>query len=117
MERIFQQAYHVPGTLTANILPVFKSPCNCTLLHVSAVASNASSATIKLGTTTSDAAYMVAKDVGDSDAPAEFDRDDFVGTQYPRIADGDIVKVTVDFDGAGGTAAANLTVVLTFAEG
>jgi hypothetical protein len=54
--------------------------------------------------------------VGDSDAPAEYDRDDFVGAQYPHIPKGAIVKLTLDFDGASGTAAANATVVLTFAE-
>lgn len=117
MERIFQQAYHVPGTLTANIVPVFAAATDCTLLHVSAVASNASSATIKIGTTADDDAFLVARDVGDTNVPGEFDRDDFVNGQYPRLTDGSLVLVTVDFDGAAGTAAANLTVVLTFAEG
>ena len=117
MDRIFQQTYHIPGALVADITPVFTAPCNCTLLHVSAVASNASDALLKLGTTANDAAYMVFSDVGDSDVPAEYDREDFVGTQYPRVTDGAIVKLTVDFDGAGGVPAQNLTVVLTFTEG
>lgn len=117
MQRVFQQVYHVPGTLTANIVPVFTAPFDMQLVHVSANGSNANNATIKLGSTDSDAAYLAAKDVGDSDTPAEFDRDDFVNTQYPHIADGTKVKMTVDFDGSSGTAVANLTVVLTFTEG
>jgi hypothetical protein len=113
----FTITIHIPGTLAANIVPVFTVPFDCSLEHVSAVASNASSATIKIGTTSDDDAYLVAADVGDSNVPAEFDRDNFVGTEYPHIADGTVILITVDFDGAAGTAAQNLTVVLTFSEG
>jgi hypothetical protein len=99
MQRVFQQSYHVPGTLSANIVPCFTAPFNMQLVHVSAVASNASTATIIIGTTSNDDAYLTASDVGDSNVPAEFDRDDFVGDQYPHIADGDVVLITVDFNG------------------
>ena len=109
--------FHVPGTLTANITPVFTAPADCTLLEVSAVASNASSGQIKIGTTSDDDAYLALADIGDSNVPAVFTRTNFVGTQYPRISDGDVVLVTVDYDGAAGTAAQNLSVMLTLAEG
>jgi len=36
---------------------------------------------------------------------------------YPRIADGTVVVITLDYDGDGGTAADDFTIVLTFAEG
>ncbi|MFW9820000.1 MAG: hypothetical protein ACFFE5_10355 [Candidatus Thorarchaeota archaeon] len=58
------------------------------------------------------------------DDPVEFDADDWYdsagnqpGVYFPHIADGTVVVVTVDYDGASGTAANDLTVVLTFAEG
>jgi hypothetical protein len=117
MERIFQQSYHIPGTLSANITIKFTSPVSCTLLHVSAVASNASDATLKIGTSSDDDEFLVAATIGVSGTPKEFDRDDFVGTQYPRIEDGDVVIVTLDYDGSSGTAAQNVTLLLTFAEG
>ena len=117
MLRIFQQTYHIPGTLAANILPVYAMPCDAQLLHVSFSNSAASDAQLKIGTTVADAAYMAFKDVGDSDVPAEYGREDFVGAQFPHIPKGTLVKLTLDFDGNAGVAAANATVVLTFAEG
>ncbi len=113
----FTITIHVPGTLAANITPVFTLPFHCSLVHVSAVATNASNATIKIGTTSDDDAYLTAADVGDSSVPAEFVAANFVGTADPHIVDGTVMLVTVDFDGSAGTAAANLTVVLTFSEG
>jgi hypothetical protein len=124
MNRIFQQSYHIPGTLSANISIKFTSPCDCTLLHVSAVASNDSDATLKIGDSSDDDEYLVAAVIGDSGTPVEFDGDNFVDTSgnahtryYPRIADGTIVVLTLDYDGSSGTAAQNVTIVLTFAEG
>jgi hypothetical protein len=117
MDRIFQQTYHIPGTLSADITPRFLAPMSCTLLHVSAVASNNSDATLKLGTSADDDAFLLASVIGDSGTPVEFDRHDFVGSQYPRIQDGDIVVLTLDHDGSAGTAAQNVTLVLTLAEG
>jgi hypothetical protein len=120
MDRVFQHVIHVPGTLTADITPVFTAPFDMQLVHVSAVGSNNGDATIKIGNTsspTSDDDYLAAAVIGDSNVPVEFDRDNFVGAQYPHIPDGTIMLVTVDFDGAAGTAAADLTVVLTFTEG
>jgi hypothetical protein len=124
MNRIFQQTYHVPGTLAANVNIRFTAPCNCTLLHVSAVASNNSDATLIIGDSTDTDEYLTSSTIGDSGTPVEFDGDDFVDTDgnthnryYPRIADGTVVVVTLDYDGASGTAAQDVTLVLTFAEG
>jgi hypothetical protein len=37
--------------------------------------------------------------------------------QYPSIDDGDVLVLTLDYDGSSGTAAADVTIVLTFSEG
>lgn len=124
MQRIFQQAYHVPGTLSANLNIRFTAPFDCTLIHVSAVSSNDSDALIVVGDSADADEYVVSSVIGDSGVPAEFDHDDFVDTAgnaharyYPRIVDGTIVAVALDHDGASGQAAHDFTLVLTFCEG
>lgn len=124
MLRIFQQAYHIPGTLAADIAIRFTAPMDCTLLHVSAVASNDSAALLVIGDSVDPDEYLLSSEIGDSGTPVEFDGDDFVDTAgaahtryYPRIVDGTIVVIALDHDGDGGTAAQNVTLVLTFAEG
>jgi hypothetical protein len=124
MQRIFQQSYHIPGTLAANVAITFTAPCDCTLLHVSAVGSNANDGLITIGDSSDADEFLTSSSIGDSHTPAEFDGDDFVDTSgnthnryYPRIADGTVVKIALDYDGAGGTATADFTLVLTFAEG
>jgi hypothetical protein len=123
-QRVFQQSYHVPGTLTAGLTITFTAPFDCTLLHVSACASNDSDATIIIGDSADDNEYLTSSVIGDSGTPAEYDYDDFVDTSgntharyYPRIVDGTVVIITLDHDGDGGTAADDVTIVLTFAEG
>ena len=39
------------------------------------------------------------------------------GSEPPRLSDGDIFVATLDYDGAAGTAAQDVTLVFTFAEG
>ena len=124
MQRTFQQAYHVAGTLAANLAITFTAPCDCTLLHVSAVGSNANDGLLTIGDSADADEYLTSSSIGDSHTPVEFDGGDFVDTSgnthtryYPRIADGTIVKIALDFDGAGGTATEDFTLVLTFAEG
>lgn len=124
MLRKFTHAFHVPGALTANLNIRFKAPSNCSLVHVSAVASNASDATLDVGTSADTDGFIAAMDFGDSNVPAEYAIADFdgdlltdAGKEPARIADGDVVVLVVDFDGASGTAAQNATIVLTFVEG
>ena len=124
MNRTFQQSYHIPGTLTANMDIRFTAHTNMSLLHVSAVTSNDSDATLKIGDSSDDDEYLAEAVIGDSGTPVEFDGDNFVDTSgdthtryYPRIADGTVVVITLDHDGDGGTAAQNVTIVLTFDEG
>jgi hypothetical protein len=117
MNRVVQQSYHIPGTLAANITIYFTVPFDCQLVHVSAVASNDSDATLILGPSTDTDGYLESCTIGDSAVPVEKGRSNFVGGEYPHIADGTIFVATLDFDGAGGTAAQNVTLVLTFTEG
>jgi hypothetical protein len=121
---IFQTAFHITGTTAANANIRWTAPCDCTLLHVSAVASNDSDATLIVGIPTDTDEYVQETAIGDSNVPVEFDGDDFYdadGNQhscyYPHIADGTVITVTLDYDGATGTAANDPTIVLTFAEG
>ena len=117
MMRKFVQAFHVPGTLSADLAIVWTAPSPCQLVHVSAVGSNANSGLITIGTTSDTDAYLESASIGDSNVPVEFDLDDFVGDQYPDIADGDVLEIVLDHDGATGTATDDFTVVLTFVEG
>lgn len=120
----FQQAYHIPGTLGADVAIRLTPSSNCTLHHVSAVASNDSDATLKIGTSADDDGFLTAAAIGDSGTPVEFERADFdgallasAGREFPRISTGTVVSLDLDHDGAAGTAAADVTIVLTFAEG
>ncbi|HSF80933.1 MAG TPA: hypothetical protein VLA49_06845 [Anaerolineales bacterium] len=117
MQRVYQQSYHIPGTLAANITITFKTPFDCQLVHVSAGGSNANNGILDIGYIGALEAYVANKDIGDSDSPAEVTRTGFVGGQYPHIAAGTLVNIGLDYDGAGGTATANFTIVLTFTEG
>src|SRR4030067_1100211 len=97
-------------------------PFDAKLTHVSSVASNNSHAPLKIGSSADDDGYLVAGVIGDSGTPVEKGRTDFTGAlitsgQYPHIADGTILLITLDFDGAAGTAAADVTIVLTFTPG
>jgi len=117
MDRIFQVTFHVPGALGANLSMKWYAPCDVQLIHVSAVASNDSDATMTIGTSTSAEAYLTACVIGDSGTPVEKTRTDFVGSQYPHVTHDTIMAVALDYDGSSGTAAQNVTIVLTFTEG
>lgn len=116
MQRIFTLPFAVMGTLASNWATEFVLPFDCQLIHASVSTSNTNNGTIKLGNSTDDDAYLTVQDLPDDDQD-EYDRDDFVGTQFPHIDKGTVISITVDYDGASGTAAADLTVVLTFTEG
>jgi hypothetical protein len=113
----FTHTYHVPGTLAANVTITFTAPADCMLEHVSANGTNANDGKLTIGYIGALEAYLASAAIGDSDTPAEFVRANFVGAEYPHIVKGTKVNIGLDFDGAGGTATANFTVVLTFSEG
>lgn len=114
---MFTHTVHVPGTLAANISVVFTVPVDCTILHVSAVGSNANNGLLTMGNTTTADAYLASASIGDSNVPAEFNRANFVGAEYPRLTKGTVLAAALDFDGAGGTATQNFTLAITFLEG
>ena len=122
---IFQTSFHVPGELSANLNIRWTAPCDMTLLHVSAVQSDDDACGVTLGISTDTDGYLEIYSCGISDTPVEKEAiSDFSGTtslsQYPRISDGDILVLIVDYDykaGAGSGAASDVTIVLTFAEG
>ena len=114
----FQQSYFIAGTLAANAVIPVAIPENCTLHHVSASASNNSDATLMLGISTDTDSIMAAAAIGDSGAPVEFDKDNWATTNpTAHLNKGEIFTVTLDYDGAAGTAAANVALVFTFLEG
>ena len=117
MNRVFQVGFHTAGALAANHLIEWTAPFNCQLIHASAVASNDSDATLQLGTSAAAEAYIASAVIGDSGTPAEWNRTDFFGAQFPHIAKGTIISIALDFDGGSGTAAQDFTIVLTFTEG
>lgn len=120
---------HIGGTLGANqqgVIPAWKNT-GFTLLEVAAVGSNANDATLTLGVggaSPDTDGIMTAKAIGDSNAPVIFTVADFNGAladslakSNPRFGPGDTLTWLLDYDGAAGTAAANVDLVFTVLEG
>ena len=108
--------YH--GTLAADATFRWKAPFDCILWHVSAVAGNNSDATLKLGTNSADDGIMTATAIGARGAPAEFTASNWAATNPTgRINKGAVFLATLDFDGASGTAAQDVSLVFTFRVG
>jgi hypothetical protein len=111
-------SYHTAGTLAANHTFIFTIPFDSQLVHVSAVGSNSNNGILDVGTSSDTDLYVSNLDVGDSNVPAcADDPADFVGSNYPHIAAGTVIEAELDYDGAGGTAVHDFTLVLTFTEG
>jgi hypothetical protein len=118
METLITYSFHIPGTLVTDVAPLFALPFDCTLLHVSAVASNDSDATLKVGTPTNPAAYLTEFPIGDSQKPTvKASIRDFVGGQFPRLSANSSLLLTLDYDGNNGIAAQNVSVAVTLAKG
>ncbi|MFC1996976.1 hypothetical protein ACFLXI_05135 [Chloroflexota bacterium] len=120
----FAKAFHIPGTLSANITISFLVPGPCSLVHISACSSAASDSTLIVGTSADTNGFLESTVIGVSGTPVEFERADFdgalltdAGKENPRLADGDIFVATLDYDGAAGTAGADVTLVFEFTEG
>lgn len=110
----------VPGTLTADVSFEFIAPFDMQLVKVSANCDADLTFILDIGenTTPDTDAYLDAKTVtGHATVNTEYDRDDFVDTQYPHIADGTHVVVTIDYDGGSGSDSANISLLLVFMEG
>ena len=118
-------AFHIPGTLAANLNIRWTADSDMTLRHISAVASNDSDATLAVGTSADTDGFLAACVIGDSGTPVQKEgalSGDFDGAlvssnAFPRVSDGDVLVLTLDYDGSSGTAAQDVTIVLTFDEG
>jgi hypothetical protein len=121
MLRPFALAFHIPGTLSADINIRWTAPFDCTLRHLSAVGSNSNSGLIIAGPSTDTDGFLKSASIGDSNTPVEWERGDFDGDEVSgdecRLSDGAIFVITLDHDGDGGTAAQNVTIVAVFEEG
>ena len=108
----------IPGTLAAPVDFMATIPSPCTLQHVSMVQSNAGNGRIKIGTSSDDDAYLAYTEAGQSDVPVTLSAlSDWIGSVRPHLSKDEVFAVYVDHDGDGGTAADDLTMVLTFTEG
>jgi len=118
MLRKFTQTIVVPGTLTGAVDYIATIPSACTIQHVSMVQSNAGNARVKIGTSADDDIFLLYTDLGVSGTPVEISvATDWRYDALPHLADGDILQIYIDHDGAAGTAAADVTMVITFTEG
>jgi len=112
------KAFHIPGTLAANINIRFTAYRDMILQHISGVASNDSDATLAVGISSDTDSILTAAVIGDSDTPVEKTASDWATTNSTgRINKGDVFVATLDYDGAAGTAAADVTLIFTFTEG
>lgn len=112
----FGRTIHVPGALSANLAITIAVPVDCRLRRVSAVGSNANDATLQIGVGDDADNILAAAAIGDSHAPVVFDSW-AASNETGRLLQGEALKLVVDFDGAAGTAAADLTLDLDFIEG
>lgn len=111
-------AFHVPGDVAANVVITFEAPFDFRFRTISACTSNDSDATLMLGVSGNTDSILTAAVIGDSSVPVEKRRADFASTNPTGvITKGEIVVLTVDFDGSAGTAADDLTVLLDILEG
>jgi len=114
---IFFNSY-ITGTLVSNQFWVFVAPFDLTLIEVQACGSNTNNAQLKAGNSLNDAAYLEYFDIGDSSVPTRKNLgSDFVGGNFPTIPSGTTVNFTLDYDGAGGTAASFVSLLAVFQEG
>lgn len=109
---------YIPGTLAANHTLEFKFPFDVSLLAVSLSGSNSNSCVVDIGNTSDADIYADGIDCGDSEvATIHNDDGDFVDSVYPHIVADTNIILTVDYDGAGGTAVDDFCAVLFFSKG
>jgi hypothetical protein len=118
----FCVSVHLHGTLAANAGGRFVLPCGASLVEVSAGSLNAGSATLKVGAGDDDDGILTDYAIGASGVPDRKRRSDFDGALADgvsplHLAAGTVVHWTLDYDGDGGTAAQNVSLLFTFLEG
>ena len=106
-------SFAAPGALSANWVIDVELAHGFMPQHVSVVGSNASDATLAIGTPSSAGAVLAAATgaFGDSGDPAEYDQSNFADADY-QYAKGDRMRLTIDYDGASGTAVQDPCIVI-----
>jgi hypothetical protein len=122
MQPINCWTFFVVGTLAADYTWDWEVPIDVTLHKVFASASNDSSATLKVGTSATAEAYITEFAIGDSRTPVRKEAiTDWNGSvalsQYPHVADGTRILLTLDHDGDGGTASQNVMIQVWWSPG
>lgn len=107
--------FRVFGALAADEYFEFIAPFDMQLVQVSGNAANTTSCIIDIGTAADTDAYLDGVTLtGATGVPTEWTRTDFVNDQYPAIADGTVVQITVDYDGGAGGDVDDLMLNLWF---
>lgn len=122
---IYTILVHLPGTLAANQQGVIRIPLQgATLVSVAACGSNENDAKLTIGTAADADGILVAGAIGDSSTPAVFNAANLDGAltdpldiSCPHLAKDTVLVWSLDFDGAGGTAAADVDIQFNFLEG
>jgi hypothetical protein len=113
---MYQQSYHIPGLLTADLVVQARMPAAASLVHVSAAALEAGDAVLRIGSPHDREAHMPGVHLGGGSQPVELRRGHFTGRQHPRLESGETLVVRLEHDGGGGEPAQDVTIVLTFVE-
>ena len=110
--------FHVPGAMTADLDIRWAAAYDGRAKHISAVTSNDSDATIAFGVSTDTDEILAASTIGDSQTPVEKTAANWATTNSSgQFSKGEVLVLTVDYDGSSGTAGEDLTVVITLLEG
>lgn len=108
----------IPGTLAADVSFRFKAPIGMQLVGVGAGCDDTTSFILDVGTAADPDAYLDGKTVtGAAAMTTAFGQSDFVGGEFPHWTAGTEVLVSIDFDGAAGGDAANVSILLWLTEG
>lgn len=118
----FPVAVHLNGTLAANATGAFALPIGMTLESVQVCGSNENDARLTVGTSADADGILKSGAAGESSIPKVFGKSAFDGAlcdavNPPHFAGGTIFTWTLDFDGAGGAAAADVDILFSFLEG
>jgi hypothetical protein len=119
----FPVTIHLHGTLAANAQGSFPLPIGMTLESVALVNSATDSdATLTVGTSADADGILKAGAIGAAGVPVTFAKANFDGAlcdakNPPHFDKGTVITWLVDFDGAGGTAASDVTLLFSFLEG
>ena len=114
----FAMTIVIPGTLAAPVIFKTTIPSPCTIQHLSMVQSNARNGRVKIGTSSDDDAYLAYTEAGQSGTPVTKSTvTDWACSGRPHLSKDEVFTVYVDHDGDAGTAADDLTIVITFTEG